>query len=359
MGDWIVHIVTFFIQAFVVIGLAGLVVLLLRRPRGSRNEGLTLHIETLNDQRRQRHRQLDAAGRVDGQGKKRWRALCPWRRRQQSKADKSRSSETSPAQDGDSQAADTPRVWVLDFDGDIKASATGHFAEEVSAVIAVAETRDEVVVRLESGGGLVHAYGLAAAELERLAAAGLTTTVCIDKVAASGGYLMACTASHVKAAPFAVLGSIGVVAQVPNVHRLLKRHDIDVEMLTAGKYKRTLTVLGENTDEGREKFVDDLENTHRLFKDYVHRHRPAVDIEALATGEIWYGSEALDQRLIDSVQTSEAYLVERMEQAKVLSVWLEAPQTLGGRLGIALSSGLERAGTRALGALEATRWQRH
>ncbi len=354
MGDWIINIVTFFIQAIIIIGLTGLVVLLLRRKKNGHDDGLTLHIEALNEQRQQRHRQLDMAGKESRQRKKWLHVLCPGRK---AGRDGKKTSKKQP--EDNAEQGKQPRVWVLDFYGDIKASATGHFAEEVSAVIDVASADDEVVVRLESGGGLVHAYGLAAAELERLAAAGLETTVCIDKVAASGGYLMACTAGHIKAAPFAVLGSIGVVAQVPNVHRLLKRHDIDVELLTAGKYKRTLTMLGENTAEGREKFLDDLENTHRLFKGYVSRHRPTVDIEKLATGEIWYGSEALGHCLIDSVQTSEAYLVERMQQARVFSVWLEAPQSLGDRLGIAFSAGIERAGTKALGALEAARWQKH
>ncbi|MGO3770402.1 MAG: protease SohB, partial [Vreelandella alkaliphila] len=224
--------------------------------------------------------------------------------------------------------------------------------------IDVAAAEDEVVVRLESAGGLVHAYGLAAAQLDRLQAAGLTTTVCIDKVAASGGYMMACTANHIKAAPFAVIGSIGVVAQVPNIHRLLKRNDIDVELLTAGKYKRTLTVLGENTEEGREKFIDDLENTHRLFKEYVSQHRPDMDIDALATGEIWYGSEALEQKLTDSIGTSEAYLVERMAQAQVYCVKLEPPKTLSRKVGLAVSAGVEQAIVKGLGLIDAAGWQR-
>lgn len=356
MGDWVINIVTFFIQAVIVVGLVGLTALLFRRAKsGGDDEGLTLHIETLNDQRRQRHRQLELAGKEPKRGKKWWHAL----RLKRKAGDDEKHTDKTKQSEGKEEQGTQPRVWVLDFYGDIKASATEHFAEEISAVIDVASVDDEVVVRLESGGGLVHAYGLAAAQLERLTAAGLATTVCIDKVAASGGYLMACTASHIKAAPFAVLGSIGVVAQVPNVHRLLKRHDIDVELLTAGKYKRTLTVLGENTEEGREKFIGDLENTHRLFKDYVSRHRSAVDIEMLATGEIWYGSEALGHCLIDSVQTSEAYLVERMQQARVFSVWLEAPQSLGDRLGVALSAGVERAGVKVLGVLEAARWQKH
>ncbi len=200
------------------------------------------------------------------------------------------------------------RVFVLDFAGDLQASAVNALRHEVTAVLTRAGTDDEIVVRVESAGGLVHAYGLAASQLDRITAAGIRLTVCVDKVAASGGYLLACVADRILAAPFAVLGSIGVVAQIPNLHRLLQRHDIDVELLTAGKYKRTLTVLGENTAEGREKFQRDLEATHALFKGYVAARRSQLDIEAVATGEVWLGTDALAQGLIDAVRTSDEYL---------------------------------------------------
>ncbi|GAA3908977.1 protease SohB [Halomonas cibimaris] len=357
MNEWILNIVTFLIQAAIVIGFATLALLVIRRGKNHTDDALTLHTEVLNDQRDKRHRFLDQAGRGDKKRRGRWRARFSLRGK---KAQAGQQEKARPPVEGDdSEQGAGPRVWVLDFHGDIQASATEHFAEEVSAVIRVAKSDDEVVVRLESGGGLVHAHGLAAAQMERLAAAGLATTVCIDKVAASGGYLMACSAGHVKAAPFAVIGSIGVMAQIPNVHRLLKRYDVDIELLTAGKHKRTLTVLGENTEEGRAKFVEDLENTHRLFKDYVAKRRAGIDIEALATGEIWYGSEAQQRGLVDSVQTSEAYLVERMAHARVVCVWLEAPRRLSDRLGIALARGAEGAVVRAVSALGATRWHKH
>lgn len=346
MSEWMTEMGTFLVQTTIVVVVLGLGTLLILRSKGARESDLKLHIEPLNDQRRSRKRRLRVATTEQGARKKLVKAF-----RQEDK-NRQKSAKSKDA------AKPKPRVWVLDFHGDIKASQTEQFAQEVSAIIDVAEPNDEVVVRLESAGGLVHAYGLAAAQLDRLQSAGLITTVCIDKVAASGGYMMACTAQNIKAAPFAVIGSIGVVAQVPNVHRLLKRHDIDVELLTAGKYKRTLTVIGENTKEGREKFLEDLENTHRLFKDYVSDHRPDMDIETLATGEIWYGSEALSNRLIDSVGTSEAYLVERMAEANVYRVRLEPPKTLSRKFGLAVSAGIESAMLKAFSMLEMSGWQR-
>ncbi|WP_422103647.1 protease SohB [Vreelandella sp.] len=347
MAEWLAEMGTFLLQTTLVMAAAGLLLLVVLRGKENNEHGLKLHVESLNDQRRTRNRRLRVSTTAQGARKKLVKAFRHEEKARQ-KAEKQGKGESQSAQ----------KVWVLDFHGDIKASHTEQFAQEVSAVIDVASPNDEVIVRLESAGGLVHAYGLAAAQLDRLREAGLTTTVCIDKVAASGGYMMACTAHHIKAAPFAVIGSIGVVAQVPNINRLLKRNDIDVELLTAGKYKRTLTVLGENTQEGRDKFIDDLENTHRLFKQYVASHRPDMDIETLATGEIWYGSEALEQKLVDSVGTSEAYLVERIAQAQVYRVKLEPPKTISRKVGLAISAGVEHAMVKALGVIDAAGWQR-
>ena len=347
MAEWLAEMGTFLLQTTLIMSAAGLMLLIVLRSKESNEQGLKLHVESLNDQRRARHRRLRVTTTAQGARKKLLKAF-----RQEEKA------RQKAAKQGKSDDQTRQKVWVLDFHGDIKASQAEQFAQEVSAVIEIASADDEVIVRLESAGGLVHAYGLAAAQLDRLRQAGLSTTVCIDKVAASGGYMMACTANHIKAAPFAVIGSIGVVAQVPNIHRLLKRNDIDVELLTAGKYKRTLTVLGENTQEGREKFIDDLENTHRLFKNYVSQHRPEMDIEKLATGEIWYGSEALAQKLVDSVGTSEAYLVERIAEAQVYRVRLEPPKTISRKVGLAISAGVEHAMVKALGVIDAAGWQR-
>ncbi|NGO88833.1 MAG: protease SohB [Halomonas sp.] len=347
MAEWLVEMGTFLLQTTLVLAAAAALLMLVMRSKESPSSGLRLQVESLNDQRRARGRRLRVNTTEQGARKKLIKAF-----RQEEKA------RQKAAKQGKSPSDAVQKLWVLDFHGDIKASQAETFAQEVSAVIDVASASDEVVVRLESAGGLVHAYGLASAQLDRLREAGLTTTVCIDKVAASGGYMMACTAHHIKAAPFAVIGSIGVVAQVPNIHRLLKRNDIDVELLTAGKYKRTLTILGENTEEGREKFIDDLENTHRLFKSFVASHRPDMDIEQLATGEVWYGSEALEHKLIDSVGTSEAYLVERMADAQVYRVKLEPPKTMGRRFGLAVSAGIENALVKALGVVESAGWLR-
>lgn len=235
------------------------------------------------------------------------------------------------------------RIFVLDFHGDLQASATTALREEISALLQIADNRDEVVLRLESSGGMVHAYGLAASQLQRLRDRGLTLTVCVDKVAASGGYMMACVGQRIVAAPFAIVGSIGVVAQLPNLHRLLQRRDVDIELHTAGTFKRTLTLLGENTPEGREKFRQELDETHALFKQFVCQHRNRLDIDRVATGEHWYGTQALELRLVDELSTSDDYLLRLLDQAQLYRLRYRTPRPLsrrimglGSRLGDAL-----------------------
>ena len=234
------------------------------------------------------------------------------------------------------------RVYLLNFNGDIKASATSHMREEITAILAVAKEADEIVLKLESAGGMVHSYGLAASQLARITSRNIPLTVCVDKVAASGGYMMACVADKICAAPFAILGSIGVLAQIPNFNRLLKKHDIDFEQLTAGEYKRTLTVFGENTDAGRQKFVDDLEKTHELFKDFVKQHRDVVDIDDVSTGEIWFGTEAKEKMLVDELRTSDDYVAKLAIDSDIYQVKYVQKKTMAEKIGIAAHAVIDK-----------------
>jgi len=213
---------------------------------------------------------------------------------------------------------DRRRLWVLDFHGDIRASALTGLREEITALLTTAEENDEVLVRLESGGGQVHAYGLAAAQLMRIRDRNIKLTVSVDKIAASGGYMMACVADRIIAAPFAILGSIGVIAQLPNFNRWLKGKDIDYEQFMAGEHKRTVTLFGENTDEGRTKFQEEIEDVHKLFKEFVGTHRPQVDLDEIATGEYWLGTRAIDRKLADELITSDDYLLKASDEADLL-----------------------------------------
>lgn len=225
------------------------------------------------------------------------------------------------------------RLFVLDFDGDVRASAVDNLRESINALLQVAEKDDEVLLRLESAGGMVHSYGLAASQLTRLKDAGISLTIAVDRVAASGGYMMACVGDRIVAAPFAIIGSIGVVAQMPNVHRWLNDKQIDFEMHTAGDHKRTLTMFGENTDEDRQKFRQELEETHGLFKSFVADHRPSLDVESVATGEHWYGTQALQKQLIDEIATSDDKMLAAARQGRnVYAIDYQLPQGAISRL---------------------------
>jgi len=250
----------------------------------------------------------------------------------------------------DGKTASRPRGFVIDFKGDLKASAVPALREEVTAILDVATPGDEVIVRLENHGGLVHEHGLAASQLARIRDHEIPLTVCVDKVAASGGYLMACVASRIYAAPFAILGSIGVLAQIPNFHRMLDSHGVDFEQITAGKYKRTVTMFGENTDEDRAKLKEELEDVHTLFKAAVSRYRPGLDLDKVATGEHWYGTMALELGLADEIRTSDELLRSLADDRDVFQVTYKIKQPLQKRLMANVDSALEKVDT--------ARWRR-
>jgi serine protease SohB len=240
--------------------------------------------------------------------------------------------EKAKAKEQEKEDLRKPRIFLLHFDGDINASAVTHLKHEINSILTVSKAGDEVVLQLESPGGVVHGYGLAAAELQRLRDAGLQLTVCADKVAASGGYMMACVGHKILAAPFSIIGSIGVLSQVPNFHRLLKKHEVDYKEYTAGEYKTTVSLLGEITPEKEKKFLQMMQGTHDLFKNHVGHYRPQLDLSKVATGEYWYGLQALELKLVDELKTSDDYLFSKRTSHKIVFVKHEKKKSLSEKL---------------------------
>lgn len=240
------------------------------------------------------------------------------------------------------QEAPRKRIYVLNFHGDIRASAVSSLREEITAVLTVANEDDEVFLKLESSGGVVHGYGLAASELMRIRDKNIALTVSVDKVAASGGYMMACVGNKIIAAPFAIVGSIGVVAQLPNFNKVLKKHDVDFEQFTAGEFKRTVTMFGENTDEAKAKFREEIEDIHLLFKDFIVKHRPEVNISEVSTGESWPGTRALERKLVDELKTSDDYLLENSKQADIYDIRYISKKPLAERIGFQFQKMLDK-----------------
>jgi len=290
----------------------------------SRGEGKPhgLNIEKLND----KYRKMAETLRESVFSKGQWKDYEKQQKKERKEEEK--------------QADENPRkrIFVIDFKGDMRATEVDSLREEVSTVVAVATSDDEIVVCLENSGGTVHEHGLGASQLERIKARGIPLTVIVDKVAASGGYLMASIADRIIAAPFAIIGSIGVLAQLPNFHRFLEQRGIDFEQVTAGKYKRTLTMFGENTEADREKTREDLEEVHRLFKGAVVQYRPDLDIDAVATGEYWYGTKALELGLVDQLGSSDDYLMQAADAADIYAVVYKGRETFVQKIQHALGS---------------------
>ena len=315
---FVIEYLLFAAKALTVVGLCVLpLVVALMVVRGARRQGpqARLSIERLNDKLLDSQLQMESMLSSAKVFKQRLKAV-----KQTKKVDAARSAPTEN------------RLFLCEFVGDLRAEAVSSLREEISAILSVAKASDEVAVMLESAGGTIHGYGLAASQLRRVRDRGIRLTVVVDKVAASGGYMMACVADQVIAAPFAIIGSIGVVAQVPNFNRLLRKHDIDFELVTAGKYKRTLTMFGENTASGREKFQAEIDDAHALFKNFVGTHRPHLDIERIATGEYWFGTRALELGLVDRLATSDEYISIAAQDRNVYRVRLERPKSLLDRL---------------------------
>lgn len=323
-GLFLVKVLTIVVAIVVIIGVAA------SAGRKAHQEGL--EVEDLN----KKYKNL--AGTL------RKAVLRKDERKKEAKAEKKR--EKAEAK----KPSDRPRSFVINFKGDLKASALPALREEVSAVLEVATGMDEIIVCLENHGGVVHEHGLAASQLARIRDKGIPLIVCVDKVAASGGYLMACVASRIYAAPFAILGSIGVLAQLPNFNRFLDSHGVDFEQVTAGKYKRTVTMFGENTDEDRAKLKEELEDVHALFKAAVSEYRPDLDLEKVATGEYWYGPRALEMGLADEIKTSDELLSERAADRDLYSLSYRIKLPLQKRLMANLDSALEK--------VDATGWRR-
>ncbi len=275
--------------------------------------------------------------------------------KQEKKADKDAQKEQkaklkqarqTPASEEDASAVPEeddrkPRLYVLNFVGNISADAVENLREEISAVLSMAESKDRVLLRLESPGGMVHAYGLAASQLLRIRNKKIPLTICVDKVAASGGYMMACLADKLVAAPFSIIGSIGVALEMPNFNRVLKKLDVDYEQITAGEFKRTLSTFGEITEKNRQKAQDDVEVTHGIFKNWVKEHRPSVEIDRIATGEIWLGSQAKERYMVDEINTSDDCIVSACEDSDVYEVEYEIKKSLQDKVGGAFGSAFD------------------
>lgn len=212
------------------------------------------------------------------------------------------------------------KAFILEFKGGLRASAVSELREEISAIIAVAAEGDEVILKLESPGGCVHDYGLAASQLARLRDHNIKLTVCVDKMAASGGYLMAVVANNITAAPFAVIGSIGVILQLPNLNKFLKDKKINFEQITAGNQKRNLTLFGENTSEDRKNAKEQLDEVHKLFTDFIIKYRPNIDLDKVATGRAWHAIDAITLNLIDEIATSDDTIIKLLKTHNVFKI---------------------------------------
>lgn len=332
----------FLLELLTVFGIIAFIIMMILEAKKQPENG-SISITDLTEKYEEQHKALNSFF-LSEQALKHQEKQEKKAQKEKAKAEKKRLKENT-----EQQEEPKSRLFVLDFQGDVQASGVNALRKEIDAILALANAeKDEVLLKLESPGGVVHGYGLATSQLQRLKNAKLRLNIAVDKVAASGGYMMACVADKISSAPFAVIGSVGVVAQVPNIHRLLKKHDIDVDVMTAGEYKRTVTLVGENTAKGKQKFQQELDETHRLFKQFVAQHRPQLDIDQIATGEHWFGQQAIELHLIDEIATSDDLILAAVKDKQVIEVKYQQKKKLAQRVGEQMESSLERLAAKLL-----------
>jgi serine protease SohB len=331
MIEWFTEYGMFLAKSITVVVAIGAIVAIIASAakRGSGRDPDHIEVTRINDRLRELKRDLEHGLLEDWERKSRLKAE---KKREKSEAKEKKRSSKASSGATDAEGFDRKRVFVLDFKGDIKASHGDSLRDEVTALLTLATPNDEIVVRLENAGGTVHGHGFAASQLTRFRDREIPLTILIDKVAASGGYMMACVGTRILAAPFAIIGSIGVLFQIPNFHRLLDRHGIDFEQIKAGKYKRTVTLFGETKPEDRAKLQEEIDGVHELFQSFVATYRPALDVAKVATGEHWYGPQALSLGLVDAISTSDDYLMTASETADIFEVKLATKQSMAQKL---------------------------
>lgn len=337
----------FLLELLTVFGIIAVVVMLILESKKQSEEG-SVSIKNLTEKYKEQQKSLSSFFLSEAELKH--------KEKEEKKAEKAKlKADKKRLKEGGAEQEVKSRLFVLDFNGDMMAHSVNGLRKEIDAVLGLANPeKDAVLLKLESPGGVVHGYGLAASQLQRLRDHNIPLTAAVDKVAASGGYMMACVANKIVSAPFAVIGSVGVVAQVPNIHRLLKKHDIDVDVMTAGEYKRTVTLVGENTEKGKQKFQQELEETHELFKNFVEKHRPQLDIEKVATGEHWFGQQAIELNLVDEISTSDDLILNAIQEKDVIELRYKEKKKLTQRLGSQLEQSTENIITKILNKSRST-----
>lgn len=210
---------------------------------------------------------------------------------------------------------------VLRFEGDTMATGRQDFARMVDEVLHNKERIQRVIVVVNSPGGGVSVYGQMFAGMERMRNAGVDVTACVDTYAASGGYLMSVPAQRIIAAPFAMVGSIGVVSEFMNFNKLLRRLGVEPMTITAGELKRTVTPLSEVTEENKAAYKAQLEAIHRQFIAVVKKYRE-VDADRVCTGNHWTAAESVELKLnlVDGLATSQEYLFEANQTEDLVTI---------------------------------------
>ena len=235
---------------------------------------------------------------------------------------------------------DKSNLYYLEFEGDIQASEAAKLKQEILVCLQVAKPTDVFLILVESSGGSVSNYGDLYSVMEMIKKRGHTLWVAIDRVAASGGYLISLPADKIFATPFALIGSIGVLSEVPNFGGLLDKYGVKMEEYTAGERKMNISMFRENGEEQKEHHRKKLGKIHELFKAQLVKYRggliekKGVDIGELMEGDFWMGENAFELGLVDELKSSVEILLDEKDHFNILKVNYHNEPKMAGIMGM-------------------------
>jgi ClpP class serine protease len=139
--------------------------------------------------------------------------------------------------------------------------------------------------------------------------------------------MIASQANQIIAAPFAVVGSIGVMLEGLNIHEALKSYGVKPLSLKAGDMKNPITTWGEISDKDLKLKLQDLDESHQDFIELCRSTRPELDPK-VCNGRVMSGEKALESGMTDRILTSEEYIFEKMSEGDlVMKLHLISPES--------------------------------
>ncbi|WP_343192796.1 S49 family peptidase [Buchnera aphidicola (Taiwanaphis decaspermi)] len=210
-------------------------------------------------------------------------------------------------------------LYILDYNDKIKKNKIKKLREEISSIILVAKKNDEVLLRLENTSDIVYEYGLVIAQLQRLRKKGIKLIISIDKIVSNGGYIIACVADHISASPFSIIGPINIVVNIPNIDKYTQTSNLNNQLNDCNTFTK-LTLIKNNTKIYVNKIFNKLDIKKYIRNSFIKDMRPSLNLNKIFNQNYWIGENAINEKLIDSINTSDDILFSKKDTHNLLKI---------------------------------------